>query len=673
MAPRPLYQATDASDITDLMATRNVSGRYRHRGDSFDVELRVDVDGPRATNRVSADYHRVVAGGETVLAGSMRVDEPVLTAGDERVMISGAAVFSFPTRCTQVEVTIPRVPFDAPAPAPATLAHVAAPGAPGVTYECAFESASFRTVELEEAYEPGVEPFRAYDTASLPAPGAPQTLTHLRAFAEAGIEMRPTGPPTAIHASDAGPDATWNDAELQAAMQEHFSRWGDRPRWAIWLLHAASHDDPQVSGLMFDQRGLQRQGCAVFYGRKPRNDAETVRNRLHACVHELGHGFNLQHCWQRSLTDPPLPSRPEARSWMNYPERFPGGVDAYWADFEFRFDDAEHTHLRHGFEDNVIMGGSPFGAGSAGGRTPAWDTDDTRDPGLRLTLDAPIALVEEMPVTVRLELAATSRGGRPVPATLGPRAGTVDIAIRRPGGSEFVFEPLLWHCRGDEAITLRHDEPPLRDWAFIHYGRKGFSFAGPGRYLVRARYAPPDGPVVLSNVASVQVTPAQSLAGRRIARLIAGDDQVGTLMSLMGSDARALREGSDKLRRIARAYPAHPLGAVARLVEAANLARGFKRLRTDGTVGFRAPRLDEAVSLVADLVDVRRTALLAARAASLDGRQPRSARTPLVLRRDVDAAVRGFANSRPDDVLRLMPGAAERVLRRRGLTTVSNP
>jgi hypothetical protein len=258
----------------------------------------------------------------------------------------------------------------------------------------------------------------------------------------------------------------------------------------------------------------------------------------------------------------------------------------------------------------------------------AWDVDGPDDPGLRLTLTAPSALTQELPVTVGLELAATTSRARKVPPTLGPRVSTVDIAIRRPDGSEFLFEPLLVHCRRDEMIELRAGDPPVRDHAFIHYGKHGFAFGRPGRYLVRARYAPPEGPVVLSNIAAIQVRESVSGVDRRVAELIAGDEQVGTLMSLAGSDSRALQRGAGRLKQIMDRHPRHPVAGVARLIHGTNLARGFKWVDGDGVVRLRGPRLEEAMALVSDVVDLDRP------------------RGRLGLRADVDPCLGGFFNSR---------------------------
>ncbi len=609
---------------------REISGEYHGGGRDFEVRLRIDVDGPSPLNRVSADYLRS-ADGESV--GSMRVDAPDIAGSALQTTIAGPAVFSFPTRCRRVSITIPRVASDAPSPAPARLRHVPAPGAEGAIYDCEFTSKRFRSVEFEQACERGIELPEQYDTSALSSRGTPRLLTPVEAFAEAGIELRSTGPPTLIDTSAAGANATWSDAELHAAMTEHFTRWGDRPRWAIWLLHAVSHDDQSLAGLMFDQLGRQRQGCAVFYGEVTDASPERLRHQLHSCVHELGHAFNLPHCWQQWPTDPPLAGRPDALTWMNYPERFAGGPPAYWREFGFGFDEAELVHLRHAFEFDVIMGGKPFPGRAARRRPSEWDVDRLLDRGLQLTLSAPDELPQDVPVTVALELTATTREGREVPPVLGPRPGNVGVAIRRPDGSEFMFEPLLYHCRGGATVTLRAGDPPLRDAAFIHYGRRGFSFDRPGQYELRALFAQPSGRVAVSNVASIRIVAPRSPVDRHISELLGRDAQVGRLLSLMGSDAGALEGGDERLSQIVNRYPDHPVAVVARLAQAANLAHGFKRIAPDGTVDPRAPKLHEAAELAADVVDA----------------QPRRAGRAR-MRPGVDPLVSGFFDSRIKEI-----------------------
>jgi hypothetical protein len=70
-----------ATNPATLTGQREISGQYKGSGGAFDVQLRIDVDGPSPMQRVSADYVRQ-SNGESV--GSMRVDAPVVLASARR-------------------------------------------------------------------------------------------------------------------------------------------------------------------------------------------------------------------------------------------------------------------------------------------------------------------------------------------------------------------------------------------------------------------------------------------------------------------------------------------------------------------------------------------------------------------------------------------------------------
>jgi hypothetical protein len=639
-----------------------VSGCYRGAGDRFRVELRVDVDGRRTTRRVSADYYD----GDSY-RGSMRVDAPSIVVGSDGVTISGRGVFSWPTRFESVHVSVSR---SAGAPPTAALSHRTPDGVAGAVFACRFHSPSFREATLEEGVQSGVKRFESYDSAALPSGGPARTISVHGAFADAGIELAGAAAPTEVEVAAAGADGTWSDAELHAAMEEYFSRLADRPQWAIWLLHAWAHDDPNLRGLMFDRRGRHRQGCAVFYEPLSGTDAPTVRNQLHACMHELGHGFNLMHCWQPSQVTPPLPSRPDATTWMNYPDRFPGGEPAFWPRFAFEFDAVELAHLRHGFQDEVIMGGRPFGAGSARGS----DNDDALAGSapanaLRMRIDAPRTFVLGAPISLDVALSVPRSGqSERVSAVIGPRPGNVDVVITRPDGSQHAFEPLLRHCRGEDARQLGARDGPLVDHAFIHYGKDGFAFERPGRYAVRARYTALDGSSVLSNALAIVVTrPATSQDGA-VARLVAHDPGVGKLLSLVGSAAPALDDADRALQEVIDRHPAHAMAAVARLVRATSVGRDFKLVQPDGRVQVRPSDTDAALALVRPVIDF--AAVLRAVPEGLQGEaQERAVARALSLvgtRPGVPPIVGRFIDSRRREIARFFTTAiAVTVARRR--------
>lgn len=216
----------------------------------------------------------------------------------------------------------------------------------------------FRTIDYEQDWETNVIPFVSYNTGSLPSGGVSRTLSILTSYGEAGIEFRESSAAYQITNPGFGP---WSDSELHHTMTNHFSLYGDDSQRKVWLFAAIEHElGPDLYGIMFDQIGRQRQGCATFHVGIGEATAEQQRLQLYTYVHELGHCFNLLHSWQKSLANPPTVNRPDAMSW-----RFPGGPRAFWSSFGFTFDGPELRHLRHGFRNNVIMGGNDFSIGSA--------------------------------------------------------------------------------------------------------------------------------------------------------------------------------------------------------------------------------------------------------------------------------------------------------------------
>ena len=149
---------------------RKVYGRYRSTGTPYQVELRVDVDGPSPTMRISADYY--ASSGATVsYFGSMRVDAPVVSITASHVVIKGTGRYTWAAGATRVKVTIPRVPISA-SPAAATMQHILPSGSPGATYICRYVGPGFRAVLFEQDCQDTVpDPFTSYNTGSLPSGG----------------------------------------------------------------------------------------------------------------------------------------------------------------------------------------------------------------------------------------------------------------------------------------------------------------------------------------------------------------------------------------------------------------------------------------------------------------------------------------------------------------------
>lgn len=583
-----------------LPIKKAVSGCYAGALGAFQVELRVDVDRSRPMKRVSGDFYQAV--GKTIsYFGSFVVDSPTVTVTSAKVVVKGLGRYTFAAGTPLVQVTIPRVNILQPQAA-ATLQFFTITNSPGASYHCPFSSLHFRTVRIETDSVSDLvgSPFASYNTGSLPSGGSARNLSVVSAFGEAGIGMVPTAGNNVIDISEAQGNATWSNAELHASMQTHFTLWSDVQQWCVWQLVAQQHDyGSGLYGIMFDQQGKQRQGCALFNAGIGGATAEQQRLQLYTYVHELGHCFNLLHSWQKSLASPPKPDRPDALSWMNYPWYYPkGGPAGFWSSFDFRFDDEELIHLRHGFRNDVIMGGNNFIVGSSLGREVLADPISDES-GLVLgisTHQRSFALGE--PVVLELALKATTTRGRRAHTWLHPDFGMVRIVISKPGGQVVAYEPMIDHLVGERQKMLTVDDE-VRDSAYIGYGKGGFYFDQPGQYRVRAAYAALDGSQVLSDILTIRVRYPVSQEEDALADLFMGEDQ-GVLLYLQGSDNITLRSGNAAFDEVIDRFGAHPMAAYARMVKGINAARVFKTVNAgEGRpVTVRAANKEESIALL---------------------------------------------------------------------------
>lgn len=590
---------TAALPIPIPLPRRAVSGRYRSAAASFQLELRVDVDGRRPLNEISGDFYQIT-GGTTTYFGSFIVASPTLTVTPTAVTIKGLGRFTFAAGAPVVQVTIPRVFIFAPPPA-ATVQFFTMGGVPGATYVCAFESSYFRTVRYERGRVSDVATpeFLSYNTASFPSGGPNRTLSVQSAYAEAGVEIQVLPEANLIDISEA-PGAKWTDAELEASMQLHFDQFQDVPQWAVWEVVCQLHElGPGLLGIMFDyQDAHQRQGCAVFHAGLGGITNDLLRLQLYTYVHELGHCFNLMHSWQKSLATPPGTDNPSALSWMNYPWRYPGGVPAFWNAFPFQFIDSELAHIRHAFRNDVIMGANPFGTG-AGLEDPRSFADPVKDEsGLRFQISAPRSTSLGEPLVLQLKLATNDARGKTVHNYLHPSSGLVRVAIQRPNGQVHLFQPIMEHCVSGQQVRLDTTTASIEDSAYIGYGKNGLTFDQTGSYKIRATYYATDGSQVVSNAITHRVRHPMTAQDESVADLLLGNEQ-GALLALLGSDSKFLQSGNKAFDEILERHATHPLAAYVRLAKGVNAGRQFKTIIPgEAKVSLRAARHEERIQLL---------------------------------------------------------------------------
>jgi hypothetical protein len=604
-----------------------LSGRYEGEitaptAGTHSLDLRVDID-PRYDNspvmdRVSGDLfqvNRVVLPGQTpqvwrVYQESWVVEHPVLATPQPGVAeITGTAIFYkrlHPPR--QMRLRLQRGPAGGAVTAQVDFLQ---DGAVTASFSCARRSDCFRELNLEvdvcrsvQNRPPLLPSFRTHDRSDRP-PGLPdRTLTIEEAYREAGVLVSISRSPEVVD-DQSTPVAAWSEAELHHAMEEHFTKYSNTwPRWDMWGLLATKFTNPLVGGIMFDTAAAfggsgqppERQGFAVFRDHEwfdalkdavptTPEEAEAARQFLYTWVHEAGHAFNFLHSWDKN--------RPNALSWMNYDWKYQSANQgqSFWANFAFRFDDEELSHLRHGDRAAVIMGGDPWASGGHIEAPPGAE-HLLAPPGAMAQVEgeAPVELVVRSqgyfefmePVTLELRL----RNKHPsapltVDERIGPEHGNAVVYIRRPDGRILEYTPITCRLalpRGRQLLPGAGASAPGLERAseevFVFYGRYGFYFDQPGEYLVRATYQGAGGLLIPSDTHRLRVGhPATPDDDRRAQDYFSYE--VGMSLYLEGSRSPYLKAGMELLTDFADRYKDRLLGARAALAVANSLARPF--------------------------------------------------------------------------------------------------
>ena len=581
-----------------------VYGRYSARLGTFELELRVDIDGASPLQKISGDYYQI-SGQTKTYFGSFMVDSITKTIVNGYITITGTANTSWTTSYKKIKLVIKQTNFTQPlAPALLQWFH-SSTNAPGALYVCTHFHRAFRSVRLEQDCVSGVTPFTTYNTGALPSGGPARVLSVNSAYQEAGVEMINSGVANLVPMVNITPPADkWSNAELHAAMVNNFSLYQNNPQWAVWLLHAYEHEmGPGLYGIMFDQQGLQRQGCAVFYRGIGGTTAEQRRLQLYTCVHELGHCFNLLHSWQKSFATPPKPNIPNSLSWMNYPWGYPGGAAAFWSHFPFQFDPVEVAHIRHGFRNNVIMGGNPFAQGASLQDTSSLFEEPVENHStLYLELETKKSYLYGEPVMLETKLKNSSNRSVQVVSSLHADYGFVTIGVRKPGGEIVVYEPLAERCAVPTQTVLNTDNPSIYESSYIGFSKDGFIFDQIGNYQIKAVYHHEDGSRIVSNTISLRVKSPVTAKDDEIAELML-QDEVGYLLAFKGSDASYLKKGNDALQLLIEKYKDHTMATYAQYVCGVNAQRTFKTVTAEKKIQVREPNYKQGEALLNEAID----------------------------------------------------------------------
>lgn len=466
------------------------------------------------------------------------------------------------------------------------------------TYDLQFESRYFDPVEFEvDRVSNAGSIVTAYNTATHPNKPANlpnESLSLATVYQRAGFDVTMSPNTTVIPTSGAGANGTWSDSEMHNAMVTYWSRFTNRPKWALWVLYAARHDQGRsLGGIMFDDIGPNhRQGTAIFTDSfiqdVPAGDPNPVawRNRMQfwTAVHEMGHAFNLAHAWQKALGTPqapgdpwiPLANEPEARSYMNYPFRVSGGESAFFSDFQFRFSNNELVFMRHAPRRFVQMGNSNW-FNNHGFEAP----DELRQTGrwaleIRPNREANSYHFLE-PVNMELKLTNTSDEALKVEQDMLTDGRHITVFIQREGGETKQWRALSTRCHEDHHDELKPGES-IYGAHLISASTEGWAIDEPGFYKVQAATDMGD-EIIVSNVLRLYVAPPSS----REEAIVAGDyftEDVGRAIAFAG--APSLEGVHEVLEKVVATCADNPASKHAAVALTSPMLRDFKVLDVDG-------------------------------------------------------------------------------------------
>ena len=486
------------------------------------------------------------------------------------------------------------------------------------SYDLSFESRYFDPVEFEVDRVSNATPvITAYDTGSHPnrPAGLPnETLSLQTVYQRAGFDVAMSPNASVIPTSGAGANGTWSDTEMHNAMVAFWSRFADRPNWAMWVLYAHRHDSGRgLGGVMFDDIGPNhRQGTAIFTDSfiqdVPPGDPDPAawRNRMQfwTAVHEMGHGFNLAHSWQKALGVPqgapgdpwiPLANDPDSRSFMNYPFRqpLPGGEQVFFSDFEFRFSDDELLFMRHAPRRFVQMGNSNwfenhgFEAPDALSQTGNWALEirPNRDSNTYRFLE---------PVTMELKLTNTSGAAVETEDDLLGDGRHFTVFLQREGGPVRQWKPMITRCHESHQDNLDAGEATYGAHMISATG-DGWTVDEPGFYKLQAA-VDMGAEVVVSNVLRLYVAPPSSNDEAAVAPDYFTED-VGRVLVFRG--APELAAAQDTLQEVAARCADNPAARHAEVALSAPGLRDFKTLDAAGgrgamKIAAKSARVDTA-------------------------------------------------------------------------------
>src|SRR5918996_1055724 len=184
---------------------------------------------------------------------------------------------------------------------------------------------------------------------------------------------------------------------------------------------------------------------------------------------------------------------------------------------------------------------------------------------------------------------------------LHPDFGVVAVFVRRPDGRVVEYLPIACKMGTPETRVLQpregaEGEDRYSERVLLSFGRRGFYFAEPGEYLVRAIYQGTGDALIPSNVHRIHVGPPTTRDEDELAARFF-TPEVGMALYLGGSASPFLERGMEVLEELADRYSETEVGAKTAEVVAQGVGRPFFRIEDNQLTETHAGDPQRAVDL----------------------------------------------------------------------------
>ena len=552
------------------------SGSYKGNGtSSHSLELRIDWD-------PITEYAKVlrVISGDIFIEGKWKmsffIKKPILeSADDTNAKITGLGKIWDAKAKVSVKILIEKGEGDV-----ITATTNLTIDDKQMSFTCTQYSKFFRTVSIEIDFTSDKLYLPKYNThmhSSRPPFLSCRDIDLFSAYADAGVDLCLDNEECTL-VTDPDPSTAWTNSELYEIQKKELEG-EDSNRWKIWgvLTERYAHGSSIVAA-MFDTKA--RQGFGVFTKAGLLHDlpatfpASTdlepstreklaLRHYLFSFVHECGHVFNLQHCFNLG--------RPNSLTWMNYASAYnrTNGNDAFFRNFEFSFDEVELMWLRHGPYNKVKPGEGNWGKLSPAIIPAAIDPEDPKSWSKLLSFDIRLAkprYSQMEPITLECRLRNISTHSIFVETGFSPRYDVVSLFVTPPSGKirqvqnfdsqDLVGPSKQLYPQGSTDGPDRHSELVL-----LLYEVDGFLFKNPGSYKIVAIYKSGDRELI-SNEVRFNVTLYKGENAQATLQRFFQDD-IGRYIANGGSRATEYNSAKEFLESLAlKAQEAYWAGAL---------------------------------------------------------------------------------------------------------------